>query len=37
MAQFPSGDMIVVTGGLDSRSLSACGQPDMQVKSIAEH
>jgi hypothetical protein len=34
---FPNGDMVVVTGGLDSKGLGACSDPAMAVKTIREH
>ena len=36
-APFPNGDMVVVTGALDSRRPSLCGKPALVVDSIAEH
>jgi len=35
--RFPTGDMVVVTGSLDTRVPSACGQPALTVKTIEEH
>jgi len=37
VALFPTGDMVVVTGSLDDRALSACGEPALAVRTIAEH
>ena len=37
IALFPAGDMVVVTGSLDTRALTPCGEPAMTVQSIAEH
>jgi hypothetical protein len=37
IARFPNGDMVVVTGALDERSLSTCGEPTMKARSIEEH
>jgi hypothetical protein len=37
IALFPNRDMVVVTGKLDSRALSACGEPAISVKTIEEH
>jgi hypothetical protein len=34
---FPNGDMVVVTGGLDSKGYGGCGDPTMAVKTIREH
>jgi hypothetical protein len=37
VALFPNRDMVVVTGKLESRALSACGEPAISVKTIEEH
>jgi len=37
VALFPSGDMVVVTGSLDDRVLSACGEPALKIRTIQEH
>src|SRR5215469_7258536 len=37
VALFPTGDMVVVTGALDARALTPCGEPALVVRSIAEH
>jgi len=37
IALFPDRDMVVVTGVLESRGLSACGEPAIAVKTIEEH
>lgn len=34
---FPTGDMVVVTGSIDDRALSTCGEPALAVRTIAEH
>lgn len=34
---FPDGDMVVVTGVLDSKVLGTCGDPALAVKTIQEH
>jgi len=34
---FPTGDMVVVTGSIDDRALSACGEPAMRIRTIQEH
>jgi len=34
---FPDGDMVVVSGALDSRALTGCGEPALVVRSIDEH
>ena len=36
-APFPDGDKVVVTGSLQTRAPSVCGQPSMIVTTIAEH
>lgn len=37
VALFPTGDMVVVTGSLDDRILSACGEPALKIRTIQEH
>lgn len=37
VALFPTGDMVVVTGSLDDRALSACGEPALKIRTIQEH
>jgi hypothetical protein len=37
VGRYPNGDMVVVSGVLDSRMPSACGVPTLSVKSIEEH
>ena len=37
VALFPSGDMVFVTGSLDDRALSACGEPELKIRTIQEH
>ena len=36
-APFPTGDMVVVTGTLQSNAPSICGQPSMAIATIEEH
>jgi|SRR5579864_6844563 len=37
LAQYPDGDMVVVTGTLDSTTLGTCGHPAEVVRLLAEH
>jgi len=37
VARFPTDDLVVVTGTLDNRAPSTCGEPALVVRTIEEH